>query len=152
VAALVALFAGCGGSKVPTYDLVPVSGTVKLNGAPLPDADVAFIFDGDPAQAPRQYFGSAGKTDANGKYEIATNAQKGCVEGKFKVVISKYTDPQGNPINVDPESGLDLEQLKQQGQAVESIPPQYSDIDQTTLTAVEVTAGKPDGYDFELTK
>lgn len=148
LAASVALVAGCGEPDVPTYDLVPVSGVVKLNGQPLADADVQFHFDGDP---PKEYFGSTGKTDATGKYELGTNAQKGCVEGKFKVVISKVTDPQGNAITVDPETGMDLEQLKQQGQAVESLPPQYSNPDQTTLTA-EVTAGKADGYDYELTK
>jgi hypothetical protein len=148
-AAILTLIAGCNGSAVPTYKLVPVSGTVKLNGTPLADAEVQFSYDGDAK--PEQYVGSTGKTDPNGKYELTTNAQKGCVEGKFKVIISKYTDPQGNPVKLDPEIGMDLEQLKQQGQAVESIPAKYSDPTKTELVA-EVTAAKADGYDFDLTK
>jgi hypothetical protein len=143
------LIGGCNGSAVPTYKLVPVTGTVKLNGTPLADADVQFHYNGD--MAPPGYMGSTGKTDPNGKYELTTNAQKGCVEGKFKVVISKYTDPQGNPVKADPATGVDIEQLKMQGQAVELLPPTYSSPDRTTLTA-DVTAGKADGYDFELTK
>ncbi len=148
-AAILALIAGCNGSDVPKYKLVPVSGTVKLNGTPLADADVQFVFDGDVR--PEQYVGSTGKTDPNGKYELTTNAQKGCVEGKFKVVISKWTDPQGNPVKVDPSIGMDLEQLKQQGQAVESLPAIYSNPERTTLGA-DVTAAKADGYDYELKK
>ena len=149
LAVLSAFIAGCGGPKVPTYKLVPVTGTVKLDGTPLADADVQFHYNGD--KAPPQYVGSTGKTDPNGKYELLTNAQKGCVEGKFKVVVSKWTDPQGNPVKIDPESGMDLEQLKQQGQATHALPANYSSPEQTKLTA-EVTAGKADGYDFELTK
>ncbi|HUE71098.1 MAG TPA: hypothetical protein VMP01_09440 [Pirellulaceae bacterium] len=148
-AVLGAFIAGCGGPSVPTFQLVPVTGTVKLNGTPLADAEVQFHYDGD--NRPPQYFGSTGKTDPNGKYELLTNAQKGCVEGKFKVVVSKWTDPQGNPVKIDPETGMDLEQLIQQGQAIEFLPPTYSHPERTTLTA-EVTAGKADGYDFELTK
>lgn len=148
-AAIACLIAGCGGSDVPTFKLVPVSGVVKLNGTPLADADVQFHFDG--VEKPDKYFGSTGKTDPNGKYELITNDQKGCVEGRFKVVISKWADSQGNPVVIDPESGMDLEQLKQQGEAVELLPPTYSSPEQTTLTA-DVTAGKADGYDFELTK
>ena len=145
-----ALLAGCdSGPKVPTYKLVPVSGIVKLNGTPLADADVQFHYNGD--SAPPQYVGSTGKTDPNGKYELLTNAQKGCVEGKFKVIVSKYTDPQGNPVKADTSTGMDLEQLKMQGQAIESVPAKYSDLQQTTLTA-DVTAGKAEGYDFDLTK
>jgi hypothetical protein len=148
-AASASLVAGCGGSDVPTFQLVPVSGTVKMNGAPLADAEVQFHYD-DTAN-PEKYFGSTGKTDPNGKYELMTNAQKGCVEGKFKVVISKWADPQGNPIKDDPASGMDLEQLRQQGQAVQAVPANYTTVEQTPLTA-DVTAGKADGYDFELTK
>ena len=145
---LIIVVAGCG-DGVPTYDLVPVTGIVKLNGTPLADADVQFVYEG--GNAPPQYAGSTGKTDPNGKYELVTNAQKGCVEGKFKVVISKWTDAQGNTVINDPEKGMDLEQMKMQGQAVQFIPPAYSSLEQTKLTA-DVSAGKADGYDFELTK
>jgi hypothetical protein len=44
---------------------------------------------------------------------------------------------------------MDLEQLKLQGQAKESLPPQYSDMEKTELKATDEKS-KADGYDFQL--
>jgi hypothetical protein len=121
-----------------------------MNGAPLADADVQFFPEGP---APEGYMGSAGKTDANGNYELYTGDQKGAVEGRFKVIVSKLTDPQGNPIKEDPTAGIDREQIIQSGGAVESIPPQFSDRMRTTLsTEVIATPGKPHVFDIEIKK
>lgn len=138
------LMAGCSGSNQPTFDLTPVSGSVTLDGKPLADADVAFYLQG---QSPKDYHGSVGKTDAQGKYELQAGVAKGAVPGSYKVTVSRFRDAKGGPI-VEQE-GMDLEQLKMTGQAKETIPPKYSDLDKTELTTT-VEAGKTDGYDFSL--
>jgi hypothetical protein len=147
VASMMLTFLGCG-PRLPSYKLVPVKGTVKLDGAPLADADVSFLYDG---AGPQGYNGSRGKTDPNGKYELTNLNKPGAVEGKYKVVISKITDKNGKPVVENVEQGMDVGQMILSGDAIESIPPAYSDLTQTKLTA-DVTAAKSDGYDFELTK
>lgn len=73
--------AGCtkGGLK-----LLPVSGTVTLDGQPVPDAAVLFIpvQGGPPASA---------TTDAQGRFQLATNNQPGAVPGEHRVTITKQT-------------------------------------------------------------
>lgn len=136
---------GCGkGRKGPVFDLTPVSGTVTLDGKPLADADVGFYLQGT---APAGYFGSGARTDAHGKYQLLTGAAQGAVPGSYKVTVSRITDAQGGPVQIS--EGLDLEQLKMQGQAQESLAPKYSDASQTELTTT-VEQGKADGYNFEL--
>lgn len=143
-----ALVFGCNGSGPPAFDVTPVKGKVTMNGAPLADADVQFLFDGTP---PEGYVGSAGKTDASGNYELTTNAQKGAIPGKFKVTVSKYTDKDGNPPKVDPEGGMDLEMLIQGGQAIQQVPPNSSDPEQTQQTA-EVVAGQENVVNIDINK
>jgi len=70
-------FAGC----VPA--LVPVSGTVTLDGQPLGSAAVMFT---PPAGRP-----VTGKTDAQGKFSLFTNSPgDGVARGQYTVTISAY--------------------------------------------------------------
>ncbi|MCC9606601.1 Ig-like domain-containing protein [Blastopirellula sp. JC732] len=73
---------GCGGVSGP--QLGTVSGTVTLNGKPLPDATVNFYHENDrPAH---------GKTDANGRYELQfTNTRMGAIVGENVVRITAAT-------------------------------------------------------------
>ena len=73
-AALVLGSLGCGDAKNkgPQLDLAPVAGTVTLDGQPLADADVAFYLEG---AATPGYYGSGGKTDAQGRYALQTGAE-----------------------------------------------------------------------------
>lgn len=138
--------AGCGrGKKGPSFDLTPVSGTVTLDGKPLPDADVAFYLQGE---APPGYFGVGAKTDASGKYTMAVGESPGAVPGNYKVTVSRLVGANGAPIT--PEEGMDVEQLKMLGEVKEALSPKYSDLEQTELTT-SVETGKADGYDFPLT-
>lgn len=70
---------GCGGEKV-----VPVSGTISLNGKPLPDAYVVFeSTEGDASQ------NSTGKTDSNGVYELTSaDGTTGCRIGEHRVLLT----------------------------------------------------------------
>jgi hypothetical protein len=81
---------GCGSSD--GYTLVPVSGTITLDGKPLAGASVSFQrTGGDTTVGP----GSGAVTDASGKYELKTaeaNSQMGAVVGQHVVRITGVQD------------------------------------------------------------
>jgi hypothetical protein len=91
VAAVAALAIGCGDSGPK---LVPVSGTVTLDGKPLKGALVSFLPDTSNKT------GQAGEdvTGGSGNYRAMTNGRTGLVPGKYKVVITKSAvDPSEAP-------------------------------------------------------
>lgn len=69
---------GCG--KGPK--LVPVTGTVKMDGKPLTDAIVIFNFTDYPRPA-------GGRTDSSGKFILAYSNRAGAPLGSCKVSVSK---------------------------------------------------------------
>jgi hypothetical protein len=147
VAALLVFTSGCGKTKKRglNLDLTPVAGKVTLDGKPLAGADVAVYLTGE---RPQGYYGSSATTDAEGKFELKTNGtDKGAVPGSYKVTVSHLTNADGSSVVV--QEGVDLEQLKLQGQVKENIPPKYSDMNQTEL-GFSVEKGKADGYNLEL--
>jgi hypothetical protein len=76
------LLAGCGSS-----DFGSVSGTITLDGKPLPDVSVSF----DPQWA--EGTAAFGSTDGNGRYELITTADnKGAMPGQY-VVRVRSPDP-----------------------------------------------------------
>lgn len=131
----VAGIVGCGGpkSKEGNFKVTPVTGKVTLNGAALADADVMFQLEGTP---PAEYTGTAAKTDAQGNFEAITGTRKGAPAGKYKVVVSKWVGPDGKPVTPDPTAGMDLEQMKANGTAIQAVSPEFSDI---SLTKTEIT-------------
>ena len=138
-------FTGCAKKKAATtFDLVPVSGVIKLDGQPISEATVSYYYEGTP---PTGYFGSAATTDSQGRYELRSGAQLGAVPGTYKVTVSRFTGKDGKPLVL--QEGIDVEQLRRQGGAVESFAPRYSDQTQAELK-ITVEKGKADGYDFDL--
>ncbi len=81
LAAMVLVF-GCG--KGPR--LVTVNGSVKMDGQPLADASVQFVF----TQYPRS---ANGRTDSEGKFTLSYNNRAGAPIGACKVIISKVRPP-----------------------------------------------------------
>lgn len=80
---------GCGSSD---YQIVPVSGTITLDGKPLEGALIntqPMGIDNNPNPGP----GSFAKTDAEGKFqlELVYPATPGAVVGTHRVRISKLT-------------------------------------------------------------
>jgi hypothetical protein len=139
---------GCSkGPAAPTFDLVPASGTVTLDGKPLSDASVSFVFQ---ATAPQGFSGSGAQTDANGKFQVETDAKMGTISGNFKVLVSKLTMPDGSPVKNDPAAGIDIVQLQMQGQLKENVPEKYLVVDTTDLSA-EVTKGGKNEFELKLT-
>ena len=102
---------------------VAVSGTVKLDGTPLPGAVVTFV---DSA--------SSGVTDTSGRYSLF----RGALVGSSRVRVNKpqaaALDPQKPPATTPP---------------AETIPEKYSG--ETTELKVDVPTGGIRSADFELT-
>lgn len=128
---------GCTNNE-PQIELHPVTGTVKWQNKILPGAAVTFTPIGDTHGA-----GGFGRTDANGVYKL-TNVRgpEGVAEGEFKVVISKRLLPDGSDV---PENDMTP---PIDSPARESLPPNYSDAEHTTLTAKVSKGGPP--LDFDL--
>lgn len=120
---------------------VPVSGTVSLDGKPIAGATISFI----STDSSRHSF--MGATDSQGKYSLSEGANIGAQAGDYKVVIEYYTMPDGAPVEITPET--DLEMLKKQGEVKLALPPVFSDPEQTELQA-HVDTGKENVIDFEL--
>ena len=77
--------AGCGSGGPPT---AKVSGTVTLDGKPLPDIRVTFQPDNKSEEL--QGMGSYGLTDANGKFELklSDTQSPGAVVGGHTVILA----------------------------------------------------------------
>jgi hypothetical protein len=119
------LATGCGSS----YSLGTVTGTVTLDGKPLPQATVTF--------SRGQGRMSVGTTDEDGRYQLQYSArQKGAEPGSHKVRIATQIEA------VSGEGDLAAVQGRK-----ELLPPRYND--KTELTA-EVKPGR-NTIDFDLT-
>ncbi|MCA9086166.1 MAG: hypothetical protein KDA81_19045 [Planctomycetaceae bacterium] len=70
---------GCGGGPNDSVTVAPVSGVVKLDGSPLPDAVITFY----PEKGPT----GIGMGDSSGAFIVKTNGQKGAPVGKCKVTV-----------------------------------------------------------------
>jgi len=91
VGAIVALTAvsglcGCGDGA---RKLVPVSGTVTLNGKPLKDAAISFL----PDDSNQGAFAGEDITGSEGNYKAMTRGRSGLAPGKYKVVVTKLNVP-----------------------------------------------------------
>lgn len=126
--------AGCGKS-----DVVPVSGTVTLDGSPLARATVVFEPDSD-AKEPGP--GSTGVTDENGRFtlQIATTNAPGAIVGKHRVRITAY-EGDTDPPSSDPNAAKSVFRKP-------ILPPEYNG--QTRL-AFEVPAKGTTDANFNLT-
>lgn len=131
---------GCGGkSDAGLPKLVPVSGTVTLDGKPLAGAMVSFLPVG--ATRGRMCYGATG---ADGRYElIYDDKHKGAPEGEFAVLCNKWVMPNGSDFPRDSKvSPMD-------SGARELLPPRYS-LDGTSELKATVPAGGGK-IDFKLT-
>jgi hypothetical protein len=134
------LFTAC--STKPNVDygkvtLFSVSGTVKLDGKPLPNASVIF-------ENPDTSF-SFGQTDSNGRFSLQFDSIKsGCTPGKKVVRIS--TKRKAGEEGGDPDGGGDDEGAPRAAPAMDLIPDRYNKKSELT---VEVSASKTT-FDFEL--
>lgn len=122
-----ALLAGCGPSG-PT--MVPVTGTVTLDGAPVAGVGVMFA----PATAGRP---AQGTTDATGKFQLTTEKSgDGVLEGEYEVTVTGVRTV-GAAVNPDGTSG-DPSQYREEW----FLPKKYARRDTSGLRQT-VTKGMP---------
>ena len=82
------LFSGCGAK----YDVVPVSGTITLNGEPLAGATILTQPVSAKAENDRTGPGSFGKTDDQGHFSLelqTDDATPGAIPGQCVVMITE---------------------------------------------------------------
>lgn len=137
-AALAACLAlsGCGRSVAVTkITTLPVKGVVTMDDKPLAGATVIFMTP-DP---PSVFFGT---TNGDGAYQLqAPEGRAAALKGVCKVTVSRMVKPDGSPLAEG--------ELPAIVQAVEQLPPQYSGLEATILTADVPPEGKT--FDFKLT-
>ena len=101
---LMACFAGCG-KTAP--ELAPVTGRITLDGKPLENADILFQPDGSKPP-------STGRTDANGRYELAyKRAVMGGRVGSNTVRITISPEVVANPPNIPARYNTESELTKE---------------------------------------
>ncbi len=155
---ILAALGGCGDSGP---DVLPVTGSVSLEGKPLEGATVTFSTKEGKLAAGELAFGT---TDAQGRFRLRSQAGPtetldGAVAGEHRVTISKLIPPQGMTEEVYQQK---VEAEKQAGESgvygaprevvpprVELLPAQYSNPQQTTLTA-SVKEGEKNDFPFQL--
>jgi hypothetical protein len=128
---LLAALVGCGASS--ELPLVPVTGTVLLDDKPLGGAMLMFIPTGETRGQ-----GGAARTDASGRFEVKTPDGKfpGAVVGSYQVVINKFVNADGTDFVPNDEIG------PMDAGYTEVLPPNYSDLSQTELTATVPEEGR----------
>jgi hypothetical protein len=129
--------AGCSGGR----KIVAVSGVVRLNGEPYPNAIVTFQPLGtDDDQNPGR--GSSGKTGADGRYTLVYDGEKpGALTGKHRVRIA--TDTSGGAAK-DDKSESDP---NWRGRITEPIPIEWHDKSDKEFT---VPPAGTDSADFNI--
>lgn len=112
------LVMGCGSDGKPRR--VPVSGTVRYLGNPIPGGDVVFV----PVDR-SSGFRACGKSDERGHFELTTfDDRDGALPGEYKVTVFAYrpADPQRDVGLIAPRVGLP------------AVPVKYFDQQTTDLT------------------
>lgn len=126
----IGMLAGCGSHSAEVPDgLVPVTGTVKLDGKPR--ANITVIFNPGKKTSGT---GGYGVTDSDGKYSLLHRSnQPGIEPGEYIVTFSLMGLPDGNPI---PE-GKDAADVG----AIQLLPEKYTNPDlEMNLTIATVKA------------
>ena len=156
------LLVGCGGaSKEADFKgkLVPVSGVVKIDGAPVAGVQIAFVprsgIGGNPNEALVRI--ASGTTDSEGKYTLSTHpggpatkkeleGYSGILPGKYSATFSLWVMPDGTPW----EASSNQKQGPAVSGAVEKLPAKLGN-PSTTPHSVEIKEGGNTSLNFDLT-
>lgn len=132
--------AGTSDDVAPDYGkLVPVKGTVKVDGKPLAGVVVTFL--------PPKWSASNGETDADGSYTLQTAYKPGALSGEYKVSFSYLVSADGKPQGLGPRSSLTP--TPSMATAKEQFPPELSDLGRTTLKATVPPGGGTLNFDIK---
>ncbi|MFA8017842.1 hypothetical protein [Bremerella cremea] len=135
------IFTGCAESNQAESLGATAEGTVLLNGSPVEGAMVTL------RSADRGLPSAFGRTDADGKFQLATStAKSGVAPGEYRVVITKFeTTAADIPSEDDPNYAGGM---NSQSQAVSVLPKKYAD---AAPSPFKVTISEGDNtFDFPL--
>tara|TARA_R110002111_G_scaffold256979_2_gene324604 strand:- start:90441 stop:90935 length:495 start_codon:yes stop_codon:yes gene_type:complete len=127
---------GCGSSATEPEilsKLVPVTGSVSLDGAPVAGVLVTYLPEANSPGAEMAF----GFTDETGKYNLQTQVtgyspekSQGAVPANYRVYITKLVMPDGSPL-----AGEISDAEAEEKGARQLLPPKYSSPTATKLTA-----------------
>ncbi len=126
--------------------LVPVTGTVTIDGKPLDGANIAF------APEPGNEYPAQGTdvTSAEGNYKLSTNGRAGLPPGKYKVAISKLA---AKPGVVLPENfKADPMMAKMAGMTRETLPASVSGVGESQFDREVSPEGAVLDFDIKADK
>ncbi|MDP1798512.1 MAG: hypothetical protein Q8K78_13555 [Planctomycetaceae bacterium] len=129
---LLVVMNGCGADT--GLKLVPVTGTVRLDGQPLPRGSITLR----PESSKDGWEQPTGSIEADGMYAVYTQGRAGAPPGRYRVVIFATGSP------------VDQNGAAHPGLPVSLIPAMYNDPAQTPLK-VDVAPGVKTQFDWELT-
>lgn len=139
--ALVVAVSGCGNGLATDYaalGLVPVTGTVTLDGQPLADA-VVFFESPDLTQ-------SYATTDSDGYYELKFDSEAmGVTEGQ-KIVRISTTASTGETEEEPEEDGVDPRRMKKKQGPIDRVPAAYN----TQSKIIVIVTPSSDSFEFAL--
>ncbi|QDV15652.1 hypothetical protein Pan153_02680 [Gimesia panareensis] len=135
----VAMLSGCGGHSAEVPDeLIPVTGTVKLDGEPKGNITVIF----NPGKNTTGT-GGYGVTDKDGKYTLTHRSnQPGIEAGEYVVTFSMMGLPDGSPI---PE-GKDAADVG----AVQLLPDKYTNPNREMNLTIATVKAPSVTLDYEI--
>jgi hypothetical protein len=128
--------------------LVPVSGTVTLDGKPLEGANIAFVPD---SSNPAPQTQGMDVTGSSGNYKVMYNNRSGIAAGKYKVTISKLEAKPG--VVLPEEFKKDPVMAKMAGLVKETMPDSVSGgVGETQFERVVPPEGGTFDFDVKATK
>jgi hypothetical protein len=136
---------GCSSAGEAPPTLYPVTGTVVIGGKALEKITVQLL----PVDLASKARPGTGTTDAEGKFTILTNGDKGAAAGKYKVVLLVASATSEGQLSVEEASKMsgDMSQRMKQASATGDrsfasqappFPPEWGDVKRTPKE-VEVT-------------
>lgn len=123
--------------------VVPVTGTVTINGKPLEGATVSFT----PEESNAVKTLGTDTTGPEGNFKLMYNDRTGIAPGKYKVLISKQEAKAG--VVIPEEFKKDPVMAKMAGMTKESLPPAVSDAEESSFTR-EVKESGDNVFDFDI--
>lgn len=133
-----ALVIGCGDGG----GNLSVQGVATLDGQPLGDAVIEFA----PVDAGSKIGGAITRSDAQGKFNIVSDARVHLTPGKYGVRVSKWVDKKTKQ-SVPPD---DVEQLKLAKLAINILPARYSSTESNSPIMIDLKAGANVGVKVEV--
>ena len=102
---------GCSSETIAPPTLYPVTGSLVVGGKPLENVTVQLI----PVDVTSKARPGSGKTDAEGKFTILTNGDKGATAGKYKVVLGSPSLAPSGPVSVEEATKMSGQYAKSGG-------------------------------------